>query len=101
MGPDWSGLGGDRARLDRMGGGMGPDQTRPDGGGWGWTGPDGWGGSGLDQNGGGGPDQSDIRGAGASHGPCFGMNAHSRRATDVILRLSSSKNRFSIILYRF
>ena len=33
---------------------MGPDQTRPDGGGWGWTGPDGWGGSGLDQNGGGG-----------------------------------------------
>ena len=35
------------------------------------------------------------------HGPCFGMNGHSRRAMDVILRLSRSNNRFSIILYRF
>ena len=24
------------------------------------------------------------------HGPCFGMNGHSRRAMDVILRLSKS-----------
>ena len=33
-------------------------------------------------------------------GPCFGMNEHPRRATDVILRLSRSKNRFPISFYR-
>ena len=34
-------------------------------------------------------------------GPCFGMNGHPRRATDAILKLSRSKNRFPISFYRF
>ena len=34
-------------------------------------------------------------------GPCFGMNGHPRRATDMILRLSRSNNRCSNSFYRF
>ena len=45
------------------------------GGGWGQTRPDE------------GGDRSDIRGAEASHGPCFGTKEHPRRDTDVISRL--------------
>ena len=60
-------MGGDGAGPDRMGG----DGARPD-------------------RKGGGPDQSNIRGAEASHGPCFGTNEHPRRDTDVISRLSKS-----------
>ena len=37
-----------------------------------------------------GADRSDIRGAEASHGPCFGTNEHPRRDTDVILRQSKA-----------